>query len=173
MGDNVRRMRTRPTETELAVIAPSPPDKLPGIKERRAGDRRHTEPNLIDRLVGPREGDRRDERDRRATPRVEVQLECEERDEGARYFRITQDLSTFGLATRQGFPHPRGTRLNLALHLPDLPGEPVQVEAEVVGWYDAMGGTRLAFRQPSVEAVKRIHKFLTARVPELAEKTKE
>lgn len=186
-------MRTQSVETELVIIAPAPrpaatPKASPRamkpseadaleaarLKERRAPERRKTEPNLIERLVSPRDADRRDERDRRATPRVAVQLECEERSEGARYFRITEDLSTFGLATRQGFPHPTGTRLQLSLHLPDVDAGatplPLELEAEVVGHYDERGGTRLAFRQPSVEAVKRIHKFLAARVPELAEK---
>lgn len=172
MGDNVRAhltlasMPTHTSETQLALIAPAPPKRTDKVKERRALERRHTEPNLIERLVNPRDSDRRAD-ERRATPRVEVELECEELSEGARFFRITQDLSTFGLSTRQGFPYEKGARMELALHLPDEAGVPVRLTAEVVGPYDERGGTRLAFRQPSPQAVKRIHKFLLARVPEL------
>lgn len=103
-------------------------------------------------------------RERRATPRLAVELECEERAGGSRLFRITTDLSTFGLSTRHGHPHPRGTRLKLALHLPDEAGTPVEVDAVVVGTFDDGGGMRLAFRRPSVEAARRIHKYLSTRV---------
>ncbi|MFZ5471627.1 MAG: PilZ domain-containing protein [Myxococcota bacterium] len=103
------------------------------------------------------------QRERRATPRVAVELEWEERVGTSRYFRITTDLSTFGLSARQGYAHELGTKVKLVLQLPDEVGTPIEVDAEVVGTYDARGGMRLAFRNPSVEAVRRIHKFLAAR----------
>lgn len=127
----------------LPVIAPKP--KL--VPDRRSGERRKESG-----------GDRRF-RERRASPRVQVELDCEERCGSSRYFRITTDLSTFGLATRQGYRHEVGTRLKLLLYLPDG-APPLALSAEVVGPYDERGGMRLAFRNMSREAVRRIHQFL-------------
>lgn len=98
--------------------------------------------------------------DRRATPRKEVVIEWEERTPDSRYFHLTSDLSTFGLATSQGVSHPRGTKLNVVLHLLDGQ-EPLELTGEVLGPYDAHGGMRMAFRGPPVEAVQRIHAFLS------------
>lgn len=108
------------------------------------------------------QAERRSFRERRATPRVPVELECEELQGESRYVRLTTDLSTFGLSTRQGPTPTRGTRMTLRLFLPDEPLAPLQLAAEVLGNYDATGGMRLKFRKPSIEAVKRIHKFLTS-----------
>lgn len=141
---------------ELPVIAPRPrvlPDRR---RYERRGPWRLDMPSLGER-------DRRAARERRATPRVEVELDCEERHEGTRFFRITKDLSTFGLSTRSGFPHELGTRLDLRLYLPDDPQDPVCVQAEVVGWHNEDGGMRLAFRSPPAETVRRIHRYLKAR----------
>ena len=101
--------------------------------------------------------------DRRATPRLKVELECEETIGTSRYFRITTDLSTFGLSTRQGFVYRLGKKVKLKLLLPDGQLEPLELAAEVVGHYDQGVGMRLAFRHPSVGAVRRIHKYLAAR----------
>lgn len=105
--------------------------------------------------------DRRD-RERRATGRVEVALDCVERLGSQRFFRITHDLSTFGLSTATGPAHSAGTRLQLALQLPDGNADPVFVEAEVVGVHTETSGMRLAFRNPDADAIKRIHKFVQA-----------
>ena len=106
------------------------------------------------------------DRDRRATPRLAVEVECEERVGPSTYIRITSDLSTFGLSTRQGFVHALGTRLKLVLHLPDDRAHPLEVEAEVVGHYDRRWGMRLAFKNLSAEAGRRIHRYLArARTP--------
>src|SRR5579871_1519070 len=102
-------------------------------------------------------------KDRRASPRIEVELVCEERLGDAKRVRVTWDLSTFGVSTRQGKRHPVGTRVQLALSLPDQPGNPVRVLAEVVA-SDQASGMRLAFRNPPADAVRRLHRFLTARV---------
>ena len=144
---------------QLPVIAPRP---------KVLQDRRQLERRSRWRLDLPVAGekDRREARERRATPRLEVELDCEERFEGTRYFRITRDLSTFGVSTRCGYPHPVGTKLDLALYLPDDPRVPVKVQAEVVGWHSEDGGMRLAFRSPSAEAVRRIHRYLQTRVAE-------
>lgn len=98
-------------------------------------------------------------RERRASPRVAVELDFEERVEGSRFFRLTSDLSTFGLSTRTGTPHPVGTILELALYLPDET-LPVRVQAEVVAHRTHQNGMRLAFRNPSIEAIRRVHRFL-------------
>lgn len=101
--------------------------------------------------------------DRRATPRVAVELECEERLGRSRYVRLTTDLSPFGLSTRQGYSHPLGTKLHLALFLPDDPSHPVRLRGEVVGLFPDNAGIRIAFRHPSQEAVRRINKYLKSR----------
>ena len=103
------------------------------------------------------------ERDRRATARLPVELEVEERVGPARYIRITQDLSTFGLSTRQGHAHELGTRLKLVLHLPDDRAHPLEVDAHVVGHYARQWGMRLAFKNLSTDAVRRIHRYLRSR----------
>lgn len=142
--------------TQLPVIAPSP--KV--LPDRRRFERRGP---WRAEVPGAGERDRRSERERRATPRLEVELDCEERHQGTRFFRITRDLSTFGVSTRSGFPHPMGTRLDLRLYLSDDTQNPICVQAEVVGWHNEDGGMRLAFRNPSAEAVRRIHRYLQSR----------
>jgi hypothetical protein len=91
-----------------------------------------------------------------------VELECEEQIGHSRYFRITWDLSAFGLSTRYGYPHPVGTKLKLALYLPDDP-EPVRLRAQVVGLWPENSGVRLAFRSPPADAVRRINRYLRSR----------
>ncbi len=133
----------------------------PPVRARQQA-RRTTQRSLLAALTA--RGDRRPERrlhtERRATARVKVEVECEERHGNSRYYRITEDLSPFGLSTRQGLTRSVGTRVQLALFLPDDREQPVLVEAEVVGALNAVGGMRLAFRKPSVQAVRRIHRFL-------------
>lgn len=132
----------------------------PVLKKDRRGSRADSLTGLVQRLQkGAQE--RRAFRDRRATPRVAVELECEERTDDSRYVRMTSDLSTFGMSTRQGHTPPVGTRLTLSLFLPDEPIAPLKLDAEVLGAYDENGGMRLRFKNPSVESVKRIHRYLS------------
>ncbi|MBL8956242.1 MAG: PilZ domain-containing protein [Myxococcaceae bacterium] len=107
--------------------------------------------------------ERRKFRERRATPRVPVELECEEVNGDSRYVRLTTDLSTFGMSTRHGPTPATGSRLALKLFLPDEPMAPLKLNAHVLGSYDTGGGMRLKFLKPSLDAVRRIHKFLTLR----------
>lgn len=102
------------------------------------------------------------ERDRRATPRVPVELCCEDRTQRPTYFRTTYDLSTFGLSTQGGDRYRKGTRVSLRLHLPDDLRRPLDLRAEVVGTHAVTGGMRLAFKSPSPQAVRRIHRYLFA-----------
>lgn len=140
----------------LPLLAPSPhTEKQPD----RRGSRSDSLLGLFNRLSKGAE-ERRAFRERRATPRVTVELECEERSETTRYVRLTRDLSTFGMSTSQGHTPVKGTRLTLALFLPDEPLAPLKLDAEVLGPYDSGGGMRLKFRNPSVEAIKRIHRYL-------------
>ena len=104
--------------------------------------------------------ERRQFRERRATRRLPVELEVEERLGKTRYVRITHDLSTFGMSTRQGHTPVVGARLTLRLSLPGEAGKVLKIEAEVLGPYDKKGGMRLKFRHPSLAAMKRIHRFL-------------
>ena len=107
--------------------------------------------------------ERRRFRERRATPRVPVELECEELHGESRYVRLTTDLSTFGMSTRHGPTPATGSRLFLKLFLPDEPMAPLKLEAEVLGSYHGQGGMRLRFVKPWLDAVRRIHRFLVAR----------
>lgn len=106
--------------------------------------------------------DRRQRSDRRATPRLEVELGLEEQVGAWRFFRTTADLSTFGVSTLQGSPHPVGTRVDLKLHLTDGLGA-LTMSAVVVGAREGdAGGLRLAFRDASADALKRIHRFVVS-----------
>jgi hypothetical protein len=107
--------------------------------------------------------ERRRFRDRRATPRVPVELECEESSGESRYVRLTTDLSTFGMSTRHGPTPIEGSRLFLKLFLPDEPMAPLKLEAEVLGSYAGKEGMRLKFHRPTLDAVRRIHRYLVAR----------
>lgn len=102
--------------------------------------------------------------DRRATPRVQAEIICVERVAGTRYLRTTYDLSTFGLCTQYGHMHPVGTDLDLELQLPDDGSRPLQIKARVVGHLAKMGGMRMAFKNPSRDTVKRLHRFLFSRM---------
>ena len=145
-------------EPLLPLIAPSlRTEKQPD----RRGSRSDSLLGLFQRLSKGAE-ERRAFRERRATPRVAVELECEERTTDSRYVRMTNDLSTFGMSTRQGHTPASGTRLTLSLFLPDEPLAPLKLDAEVLGPYDSGGGMRMRFKNPSVESVKRIHRYLAA-----------
>src|SRR3954469_13219949 len=102
--------------------------------------------------------------DRRGTPRGHAEVICVERVEGTRYLRTTYDLSTFGLSTQHGHVHPVGTELDLELQLPDDSSRPLLLRAKVVGHVRRTGGMRMAFKSPSRDAVRRLHKFLFARM---------
>jgi hypothetical protein len=83
----------------------------PSLRTEKQPDRRGSRSDsllgLFNRLSkGAQE--RRAFRERRATPRVSVELECEERTTESRYVRMTNDLSTFGMSTRQGHTPPAG-----------------------------------------------------------------
>ena len=140
-----------------SIPASSRPEKLAD----RRGSRSDSLLGLFQRLSkGAQE--RRGFRDRRATPRVAVELECEERTPDSRYVLMTTDLSTFGMSTRQGNTPLTGTRVTLALFLPDEPLAPLELDAQVLGPYDSSGGMRLGFRNPCIDSVKRIHRYLSA-----------
>ena len=136
----------------------------PSLRAEKQPDRRGSRSDsllgLFQRL-SKGASERRAFRERRATARVAVELECEERTNDSSYVRMTNDRSTFGMSTRQGHTPKRGTRLTLSLFLPDEPLAPLKLDAEVLGPYDSGGGMRLRFKNPSVEAVKRIHRYLS------------
>jgi hypothetical protein len=142
--------------TYLDFVAPRSKPAPANARERRG----FSLPSFLSWISGERP-ERRAFRERRATPRFAVEVECEERIGPSRYFRITSDLSTFGLSTRHGWPHDVGTRLQLLIYLPDGNDRPVEVEAEVVGHFNEFGGMRLAFRNPQVDVLRRIHRYLS------------
>jgi PilZ domain len=71
----------------------------------------------------------------------------------------TNDISTFGLAIREGCSMVTGTRLTVRVALPDQPRDPVQLDGEVVGPFDVSGGVRIRFVHPDVEVMRRIHRL--------------
>lgn len=145
----------------LPLLTPSIRTPAEGRQPDRRGSRGDSLLGLFQRISKGAE-ERRAFRDRRATPRVSVELECEERTTDSRYVRLTRDLSTFGMSTGVGHTPATGTRLTLSLFLPDEPLAPLKLDAEVLGPYDASGGMRLKFKNPSVDAIKRIHRYLSA-----------
>lgn len=140
-------------DTTLPLLTP----QLPRQKDRRgAGD---GVAKLMKRIqTGAPE--RRAFRERRASPRVMVAISLEADDAGETLMMQTHDLSTFGLGVRQGPTPAVGRRLSLRLFLPDDATTPLELEAVVLGPYGDLGGARMKFVRPPVEAVRRIHRLL-------------
>ena len=114
---------------------------------------------LFDRIKQG-ESERRNFRDRRATPRVNVGLALEAGAGEETLRLITNDLSTFGLSISGGKTPKRGTKLTLKLFLPDEPARPLVLKAEVLGPLGREDGVRMKFLKPDLEAVRRIHKLV-------------
>jgi hypothetical protein len=149
-------MRNRPSPLSLIAPRPSfPPELL--VDERRSLSR-----SLRTLLYSQSRLNRRTGRDRRATGRFQAEIVCEERKGPSKHYRLTYDLSTFGLSTQYGPQYRIGTKVRLSLHLPDDITGPVEVDAEVVGLHEQSGGMRLAFRAPPAEGVRRVHRYLFA-----------
>jgi hypothetical protein len=133
--------------------------KLPQTIDRRTNTG-EAMVKLFDRIKHG-ESERRNFRDRRATPRVNVGLALEAGSPSEETMRlITHDLSTFGLSISGGPTPKKGTRLSLKLFLPDEPTTPLVLEAEVLGPLGREGGVRMKFLKPDLEAVRRIHKLV-------------
>jgi len=163
VGDNVGVMATSETSMpSLPLIAPRPPRKEARTDRRGSNDRSMVA--LFERIRA-KAPERRKFRERRATPRMPVELEWEECVGDARLVRLTSDLSTFGLSTKEGPPHPKGTKLRVRLFLPDEPMAPLTLTAVVVGTWEGGKGVRLRFDKPPVDAAKRIHRFLATQAP--------
>ena len=96
----------------LPLLTPSIRTPAEGPQPDRRGSRADSLLGLFQRISKGAE-ERRAFRDRRATPRVSVELECEERTTDSRYVRLTRDLSTFGMSTGVGHTPATGTRLTL------------------------------------------------------------
>jgi PilZ domain-containing protein len=156
-----------PHSDEFTIIAPKP------AYARSLMDQEMAESSLTDSLralfARSAAAQRQLSADRRATPRVQAEIICVERVDGTRYLRTTYDLSTFGLSTQYGHVHPVGTELDLELQLPDESSRPLLLKATVVGHLGRLGGMRMAFKHPSRDAVRRLHKFLFARMEALGE----
>jgi hypothetical protein len=151
-----RRTKSQP-EAMLPLLTP----KLPQTVDRRTNTG-ESMVKLFDRIKQG-ESERRNFRDRRATPRVNVGLALEAGAGDDTMRLVTNDLSTFGLSISGG-PTPRkGTKLTLRLFLPDEPTVPLVLEAEVLGPLGKEGkdgGVRMKFVKPDIEAVRRIHKLV-------------
>ncbi len=144
-----------PSDFNLPLLTP----QLPRLKDRRG--RSGEAMNALLKRIQTGAQERRSFRERRATPRAVIALDVEALDGGEAVMLRTHDLSTFGLAVSTG-PTPKvGQKLTVRLFLPDEPTVPLVLKVEVLGSFSATGGVRMKFVKPSVEAVKRIHRFVT------------
>lgn len=143
-----------PSSGMLPLLTP----KLPQLQDRR-GAADDSVVKLFQRIQKG-EKERRNFRDRRATPRVAVGLDIEARAGDETMMLQTHDLSTFGLSIAGGATPKTGTMLALRLFLPDDPANPLELKAEVVGSFDASGGVRVKFIKPDIDAVRRIHRLV-------------
>lgn len=148
-----------PKKPLLPLLTPKPAER----RDRRGARSGESLQGLYQRI---KEGlpERRKFRERRASPRVAVGLELEARHGSERTPQTTNDLSTFGLSVLEGPTPPTGTKLTLALFLPDEPMSPLELEGVVLGPCGA-NGMRVKFHQPSLEAVRRIHRYLSGVKP--------
>ncbi|MDP3154611.1 MAG: PilZ domain-containing protein [Archangium sp.] len=152
---SAKRPRTRSQpEALLPLLTP----RLPQTLDRRTNTG-EAMVKLFDRIKQG-ESERRNFRDRRATPRVNVGLALEAGSGEETMRLITNDLSTFGLSISGGKTPKKGTRLTLKLFLPDEPATPLVLEAEVLGPLGREDGVRMRFLKPDLEAVRRIHKLV-------------
>lgn len=147
------RSKSQP-DALLPLLTP----KLPQTIDRRSNTG-EAMVKLFDRIKQG-ESERRNFRDRRATPRVNVGLALEAGAGEDAMRLITNDLSTFGLSISGGPTPKKGTKLTLKLFLPDEPKAPLVLEAEVLGPLGREGGVRMKFLKPDLEAVRRIHKLV-------------
>ena len=148
------------TKSQPDALLPLLTPKLPQTMDRRTNTG-EAMVKLFDRIKQG-ESERRNFRDRRATPRVNVGLALEAGAGGGEETMrlVTNDLSTFGLSISGGPTPKKGTRLTLKLFLPDEPTTPLELEAEVLGALGKEGGVRMKFLKPDLEAVRRIHKLV-------------
>lgn len=160
---SAKRPRSKPAPNEpggprsdglLPLLTP----KLPQTIDRRSNTG-EAMVKLFDRIKHG-ESERRNFRDRRATPRVNVGLALEAGAGEETMRLVTNDLSTFGLSISGGPTPKKGTKLTLKLFLPDEPTTPLVLEAEVLGPLGREGGVRMKFLKPDLEAVRRIHKLV-------------
>lgn len=146
------------TKSQPEALLPLLTPKLPQTLDRRTNTG-EAMVKLFDRIKQG-ESERRNFRDRRATPRVNVGLALEAGAGEDTMRLITNDLSTFGLSISGGKTPKKGTRLTLRLFLPDEPATPLVLEAEVLGPLGREDGVRMRFLKPDLEAVRRIHKLV-------------
>lgn len=149
--------RTR-TKSQPEAMLPLLTPKLPQTIDRRANSGESME-KLFARIKKGGE-ERRNFRERRATPRVAVGLALETNDGDQTMRLVTNDLSTFGLSIAGGRTPKKGSKLQLKLFLPDEPTDPLMLEGEVLGPLDDEGGVRVKFIKPELEVMRRIHKLV-------------
>jgi hypothetical protein len=157
---SAKRPRTKPVPegSQPEALLPLLTPKLPQTLDRRS----HTGEGMVklfDRIKQG-ESERRNFRDRRATPRVNVGLALEAGAGEETMRLVTNDLSTFGLSISGGPTPKKGTKLTLRLFLPDEPTTPLVLDAEVLGALGRDGGVRMRFIKPDLVAVRRIHKLV-------------
>jgi uncharacterized protein (TIGR02266 family) len=103
-----------------------------------------------------------DDSDRRAHPRIAVELWVDERHGSATYFQHAADLSLGGMFLGGTIPHPAGTVVNLEFRLPGA-DTPVRVRAEVVGEAAEPLGMHLRFVELSDATRDQLARFIDAR----------
>lgn len=102
--------------------------------------------------------------ERRASPRVVVDLWIEERTEDALYFQRVTSLSATGLYLDRTLPHPPGTRVTLDVRLPGDTA-PMRLHGEVCAPRDPRAvGMAVRFTDLALAERARLLEFI-ARAP--------
>lgn len=101
--------------------------------------------------------------DRRAHPRIAVELWVDERHGAVTYYQHAADLSLGGMFLRGTIPHAPGSSVKLEFRLPG-DDDPLEVRAEVVGQAsDEALGMHLRFVDLDDTVRARIERFIGAR----------
>jgi len=127
-------------------------DESPRRSERHNGDRRN------DEQVENQE--RRRGEDRRAEPRVPLEMWMEEVEKGHSALRRTGDVSVGGAYFERIVPHPLGTRIALRIPLPGDEQE-VRVYGEVVNLEKDGTGMGVKFIEFDGDGELRLGAFLS------------
>jgi uncharacterized protein (TIGR02266 family) len=107
------------------------------------------------------ENDKEKTDDRRASPRIPVEMWVEESTDRELYFQRGANISAGGIYLERTIPHSKGTVVNLQFTLPD-DSEPIKVKGEIVNVGDDPTelGMGVKFVELSENDERRIQNFI-------------
>jgi uncharacterized protein (TIGR02266 family) len=97
--------------------------------------------------------------ERRASQRINVQLQVVETHEDSTYFQRTANISAGGLYLEGTMPHPPGTKVRLRFTLP-RDEAPIEVTGEITAGKDTEPGMGVRFVDLSAGDRTRIERFI-------------